>query len=549
VFYLTYLWRELTRRRGRTILTALGVGVGIALVVAITALSAGLDQAQDRVLYPLSGVATDLMVTRTVQVAQPAQGQPAGPGGAQRGGGLSPEDEQALLAENQSVLTDLSQLGKPGDKFAHDFFLPATQLTFASDQAASLESIAGVAQVARGLTLLAVHQEGTVPQIVAEFQTGGETFVIERQIPQLTDAERTKVDACVADMRAKGQGAGALRDCLPDRFRNFRTTFTTPQRTITQVLNPPQTDIKSETYTIAGVDTSTTEIGLITPAQIAGGRYFADTTEAKEAVLAAAYAQRKNIALGSEIDLNGAKFTVVGLATPPLGGQVADVYLPLQDLQQLAKREGRINVMFVRANDAAAVAQVGGAIQQAFPAAEVTSAKDLAARVNGSLVDAANLADRLGLLFAALVLAATFAIASLLTLSSVAKRVRELGTLKALGWGRMTVVRQVAMESVAQSALGGAVGAAIGIGVAFAIAKFAPPLQASVPASASGAGLFGLGAATGAATTTVPLEAPVDPQLLLLAVALGVAGGLVAGAIGGLRTARLRPAVALRELG
>jgi putative ABC transport system permease protein len=557
LFYVTYLYRELTRRAARTLFTAFGMAVGIGLVVAITAVSAGLDRAQDRVLYPLGAVGTDLIVTRTIEgsQAQPQQGAGPGqgfPGGSQRG--LTPEDQAALLAENQSVITDLSQLGKPGDRFVHDFFLPATQLTFPADQSAVIAGLPNVAQVASGLTLLAVHQEGTVPQIVAEIQTGGETFTIERTITPLTDAERAKVDSCLAELRKQGQGTGGgggagLQRCLPERFQRLRTTFTTPQRTITQALNPPQTDIKSDPYTIAGVDTARTDVGIITPAQIVEGRFFAAESEAKEAVLAQSYAERKSLAIGSELDLNGTKFTVIGLASPPLGGQAADVYLSLEDLQALAKRDGRVNVLLVRATDAASVSSLADAIEAAFPGAQVTSAKDLADRVSGSLVDAAKLADRLGLILAILVLAGTFSMASLLTLSSVAKRVRELGTLKALGWGRGLVVRQVVLESVVQGLLGGLVGAALGVGVAFAIAYFAPPLQATAPLSGPQGAIFGLGGtASRPPSAHVPLEAPVDASILLVAIGLAVVGGFLAGALGGLRAARLRPAVALREL-
>jgi hypothetical protein len=43
VFYVTYVLSELRRRRGRTLLTALGLAVGVGLVVTVSALSAGLD--------------------------------------------------------------------------------------------------------------------------------------------------------------------------------------------------------------------------------------------------------------------------------------------------------------------------------------------------------------------------------------------------------------------------------------------------------------------------------------------------------------------------
>jgi putative ABC transport system permease protein len=54
---------ELRRRSGRTILTALGLAVGVGLVVTVTALSNGLDHAQQKVLEPLTGVGTDMSVS------------------------------------------------------------------------------------------------------------------------------------------------------------------------------------------------------------------------------------------------------------------------------------------------------------------------------------------------------------------------------------------------------------------------------------------------------------------------------------------------------
>ena len=64
----------------------------------------------------------------------------------------------------------------------------------------------------------------------------------------------------------------------------------------------------------------------------------------------------------------------------------------------------------------------------------MTTSQELADRVSGSLVDAKNLSDKLGTALTIVALVAAFLIASLLTLSSVTKRTRELGTLKALGW-------------------------------------------------------------------------------------------------------------------
>src|SRR6476620_9215371 len=115
MFYVRYLRNELVRRRTRTIVTLVGLGLGVALVVAIASLSKGLDRAQHKTLDPLAGIRTDLTVTLQQQQDQ-GFGLAGGPGG---GGG-----NRDLIQSNLSVLTDLSKLGKPGTQFVHDFFLP-----------------------------------------------------------------------------------------------------------------------------------------------------------------------------------------------------------------------------------------------------------------------------------------------------------------------------------------------------------------------------------------------------------------------------------------
>src|ERR1041384_4625177 len=172
------------RRRARTILTLAGLAVGVALVIAISGLSRGLDRAQKTALDPLSSIGTDLTVTLSPQ--QDTGG--FGPGG---GGGA-----RDVVQANQSAATDLSKLGKPGAHFVHDFFLPGTQLTFRQSQASQVSSLSGVASVTTGLVLSAVHQEGVVPKIVAKIKTGGDRISVFRRITPPTAAEAAKIQAC-----------------------------------------------------------------------------------------------------------------------------------------------------------------------------------------------------------------------------------------------------------------------------------------------------------------------------------------------------------------
>ena len=48
MFFLGYLRSELLRRKSRTILTVLGLAVGVSLVIVVSALSKGLDKASEK---------------------------------------------------------------------------------------------------------------------------------------------------------------------------------------------------------------------------------------------------------------------------------------------------------------------------------------------------------------------------------------------------------------------------------------------------------------------------------------------------------------------
>jgi putative ABC transport system permease protein len=573
MFFLDYVRHELFRRRTRTVLTMLGLGLGVALVVAISAISHGLDSAQKKALDPLSGIGTDLTVTRAAQTNNSGYG--GGPFGGGSGGG---GDSRDLLAANSSVITDLSKLGKPGQHFVHDFFLPGTQLTFPAAQAKQIARLGGVAAVSEGLVLIAEHQEGTVPKIVATLKAGGQTFNIQRRITPPTAAEQLAIQKCIAKLQGssggntapagpagaggfgqgngRGQGGGggfrafgrgAFAKCLPARLRQFRTRFQTPVQTLRQVLDPPQTNITTEPYTIAGVETSNPSIGLVTPAQVIKGRYFS-RAGGRDALVAPSYASKHGLKVGSTLSLNGTSFKVVGLVQPPLGGQTADVYLPLAQLQRLADEKGLANVALVRATSSSAVGSVQQEISRTLGGSQVASSKQVADKITGSLVDASNLSSKLGVVLAIVAAVAAFLIAALLTLTSVGKRVRELGTLKALGWTQRLVVRQIVGESLAVGVLGGVLGIGLGIAAAAAVDAFGPTLTAS-STTGGGSGLFGLGAAAArTATTHISLDAPLTVWLIVIGFAVALLGGLVAGAAGAMRAARLRPADALRQL-
>jgi FtsX-like permease family len=87
---------------------------------------------------------------------------------------------------------------------------------------------------------------------------------------------------------------------------------------------------------------------------------------------------------------------------------------------------------------------------------------------------------------------AAFAVASLLTMAAVAWRVREFGTLKALGWRSRRITAQVMAEPVALGVIGGAAGVGLGFAGAAIITAIAPKLSAGI-ASATGQRIVPIG--------------------------------------------------------
>ena len=69
-------------------------------------------------------------------------------------------------------------------------------------------------------------------------------------------------------------------------------------------------------------------------------------------------------------------------------------------------------------------------------------------------------------------------------MSAVCRRVREFGTLNALGWKGSRIVGQVLGESMVQGVLGAVLGVALGVLGARLIAAFSPALKATMAGAA-----------------------------------------------------------------
>jgi len=516
--FFTYIGRELRRRMRQAIFIAIGLGLGIGLVITVTAASAGVKNAQASVLHSLYGVGTDITVTKA-------------PTAGSTGNGFGFGFRQSIGSTSRP---------KAGSKIDNNTLSAGgTLASLASSNVTSIANMDNVAAAAGGLTLNDRTISGTVPALNFNGGGGGGGF------------------------QSGGGGGGTSGGGNPSSFgANFNIN----------------------SFTVNGVDIANGELGPLSTGKISSGRTFTTADNASDVALVdASYATQNKLKVGSTIAVGNSKnaatnFKVVGIVSEPAGDNPADVYIPLGVAQTLANLKNDVNTIYVTASNSGDISSVASAISKAVPGSTVTDQNTLASEVTGSISSAASLANNLGKWLAIAVLIAAFLLASLLTMAAVTRRVREFGTLKALGWKSRRIVFQVMGEAVAIGIVGGVIGVGLGFAGAALVNKFSSPLTASLASNTTGSatpggarnfggGFPGGAAPTGGAgggnnpfrgafsnaartagTVTEHLHAPVTIAIIIVAVGLAILGGLIAGAFGGWRAARLRPADALSKV-
>ena len=432
------------------------------------------------------------------------------------------------------------------------------------------------AQAAVLHSLYGVGTDLTVTQPPKQGSGAGLSFGFKQQIKQVrsgqiaagtnindNELENTQYGSLTADQLAavsRQQHVTAAAGALS--LTDIRVTGTVPALTAgSKGSGSFSSNFTSNTFTVDGVDVAHSSPGPLSSATVTAGRNFAQGDATANVALAdLGYATAEKLKTGSTVDVGNASFKIVGIVSVPQGSSPPNLYIPLAKAQQIgvtgsARLANQVNTIYVTADSASNIAAVQQEFTRLLPSATVTDASDLASQVTGSVGSAASLANNLGKWLSVAVLVAAFGLAILLTMAAVARRVREFGTLKALGWRSRRIVGQVMGESLVIGVVGGVAGVALGYGGAALIDKLAPKLSAIVAPTSGSTGQSGVAGklaqqVSSAATHTVyvTLTAPVTISVILLAVVLAVAGGVLAGMFGGWRAARLRPAAALAKV-
>lgn len=169
------------------------------------------------------------------------------------------------------------------------------------------------------------------------------------------------------------------------------------------------------------------------------------------------------------LNLNGREFRVAGVLTPTGAREDALVFGGLAEVQSLLKRPGHLSLVEVSAlcKDCP-VEEIVGQLAQKLPAAKVSALQQAVrarAEAVGRLTRFGAAVSGVVLLIAALLIFTT-------TTGAVVERTKEIGVMRAVGFRRAHIVKEMMLEVLAVSFMGGALGWAAGAVASWALMPY-----------------------------------------------------------------------------
>jgi len=496
--FATYLRRELGNRKRQTIIVAIGMALAIGLVIVVSAISAGVKNAQAQVLESIYGVGTDITVTQTPTA--PEEGAGGGPLFEFDSGAGDTTDGSTSVS--QSVLTS----GRFGGTF----------------DAAALDTITGIDGVAAATGVLELNNMTFSGEMPSFAQSGGGPNV---QVGPPTTGG------------SDGAGGSAFDvDSFSVNGIDVDSSSVGPLTTVTV------DDGRALAADDAGAYVAVLDSAYATTAELAVGDSITVGGQVFEIVgIVSSTSADAETAANVYIPLDVAQ-TLSGNE-----GMVSTIYVQATDASQVA----------ALADDLEEALPDATVSTQADLASSVSGSLSTAADLVGNLgtwLSAIVLA-------AAFLLAILFTISGVGrrtrefgTLKAIGwsngRIVRQVageslvqGLLGGVVGVAIGLAGILAVNLVAPTLTASTGGFDFGGGPVIST-DGGSTTQGSGPLNSGGP----MGGADAGSTTDIVLNAPVAISVLLLAVGLAIIGGLLAGAFGGWRAARLRPAEALRSV-
>jgi len=252
-------------------------------------------------------------------------------------------------------------------------------------------------------------------------------------------------------------------------------------------------------------------------------------------------ASNLDIGVGSTVTVGpnstgGSSYTVTGVFNPgtSFGPGARSVYVPLANAQTIAGKDGKVTEIYVKANTADDISTVAAAITSSISGVNAVTSSSLAA--TGSA-----LSDTLTSFFTIIglvaLMAGAFGVVNTMMMST-SERTREIGTLKALGAQRGTILKTFLSEALLIGLIGGLAGITVGAAISFVLPSLTGSGAAGAVSSFGGPGGLLRGG----------LQTSITATNLLLGVTLGVIVGTLAGIYPAWRASKMDPVEALRHV-
>jgi putative ABC transport system permease protein len=244
----------------------------------------------------------------------------------------------------------------------------------------------------------------------------------------------------------------------------------------------------------------------------------------REAIVSRTMSERfENLGLGDEFELRGGSFRVVGLFEAGGGAVESEIWADQSVLAQLVDRTGAMSSMQLRAASKADQEKVIGLIKndQQIDLNAMTEEQYFKEQADQSaLIKIVG-----GMIAFFLTIGAMFSVANTMY-GAIASRAREIGTLRALGFGRFSVLAAFLGESLLLCLLGAVLGCL----------------------GALALGDIRTGTMNAATFTEIVFAFDFGPKILLKGAILAVLMGLIGGFMPALRAVRMKVVDALREV-
>jgi putative ABC transport system permease protein len=260
--------------------------------------------------------------------------------------------------------------------------------------------------------------------------------------------------------------------------------------------------------------------------QIVAGRDFKPGL--REAIVSRAMSERfQNLGLGNRFKVEGGEFEVVGVFEAGGGAVESEVWTDQRVLAQLANRTGAMSSLQLRAVSQEDKQRLINRIEndEQIDLGAITEEQYYAEQAKQS-----SLIKVVGYMIAFfLTIGAMFAVSNTMY-GAIASRAREIGTLRALGFGRTSILTAFVLESLVLCLAGAALGCLAALAVTF--------ILGGIQTGTMNAGTF----------TEIAFSFDFGPAVLLQGALLAIVMGLIGGLLPAIRAVRMKVVNALREV-